>query len=172
MSARRAGIPFVIAAPSGTGKTTVCRRLVAADPQLELSVSHTTRTVRPGERDGEHYHFVSPAQFQALVELSRAAPELAPNEVTDRLDAIAALSADLTTATQQRPRQTATDPDADAVRVVRDLLRAVASGRELEQAAGLLASAAPGLADVLRIYGTGTDAAMREHLASVRHLMG
>ena len=68
MSARRAGIPFVIAAPSGTGKTTVCRRLVAADPQLELSVSHTTRTVRPGERDGEHYHFVSPAQFQALLQ--------------------------------------------------------------------------------------------------------
>lgn len=62
-----AGIPFVVAAPSGTGKTTVCRMLVERDPRLRFSVSHTTRAPRPGEEDGEQYHFVSPAQFEALV---------------------------------------------------------------------------------------------------------
>lgn len=63
----RRGIPFVVAAPSGTGKTTVCRLLVDGDPELEFSVSHTTRTRRVGERDGYDYHFVSPRRFQELV---------------------------------------------------------------------------------------------------------
>lgn len=62
----RRGIPFVVAAPSGTGKTTVCRMLVEGDPRLEFSVSHTTRAPRSGERDGEDYHFVSPERFRAL----------------------------------------------------------------------------------------------------------
>lgn len=66
MSARR-GIPFVIAAPSGTGKTTLCRRVVARDGRIRFSVSHTTRPPRAGERDGVDYHFVTPAQFEALV---------------------------------------------------------------------------------------------------------
>lgn len=66
MAARR-GIPFVVSAPSGTGKTTVCRRAVADDPLLRFSVSHTTRPRRPGEGDGEDYHFVTPEAFQALV---------------------------------------------------------------------------------------------------------
>jgi len=60
------GIPFVVSAPSGTGKTTVCRALVASDPLLELSVSHTTRAKRSGEREGVHYHFVSAAEFRRL----------------------------------------------------------------------------------------------------------
>jgi len=62
-----AGIPFVVAAPSGTGKTTVCRMLVERDPRLRLSVSHTTRAPRPSEEDGEQYHFVTSAQFEGLV---------------------------------------------------------------------------------------------------------
>lgn len=62
----RRGIPFVVAAPSGTGKTTVCRRLVAADPGIGLSVSHTTRAPREGERDGADYHFVSYEGFAKL----------------------------------------------------------------------------------------------------------
>ncbi len=66
MSARR-GIPFVVSAPSGTGKTTVCRGLVERDPGIEFSVSHTTRAQRPGEEDGAHYHFVSRAEFERLV---------------------------------------------------------------------------------------------------------
>jgi guanylate kinase len=64
----RRGIPFVVAAPSGTGKTTVCRRVVERDPEVELSVSHTTRGRRPGEEHGIAYHFVSPAVFQGMVD--------------------------------------------------------------------------------------------------------
>jgi guanylate kinase len=67
MSARLRGTPFVVAAPSGTGKTTVCVALRERDPGLVLSVSHTTRKPRAGERDGIDYHFVSDAEFQQLV---------------------------------------------------------------------------------------------------------
>ena len=66
MSGRR-GIPFVVSAPSGTGKTTVCRRLVERDANLVFSVSHTTRAMRPGEVDGQHYHFVARPEFERLV---------------------------------------------------------------------------------------------------------
>jgi guanylate kinase len=64
----RAGFPLVVAAPSGTGKTTVCRALLARDPQLVFSVSHTTRTKRPGEQDGRDYHFVSEAEFKRMID--------------------------------------------------------------------------------------------------------
>jgi guanylate kinase len=64
----RRGIPFVVSAPSGTGKTTVCRAVVERDPGIEFSVSHTTRAPRPGEVDGVHYWFVDRAGFKALVE--------------------------------------------------------------------------------------------------------
>jgi guanylate kinase len=63
----RTGFPMVVAAPSGTGKTTVCRRVVAADPLLEFSISHTTRPRRGEERDGVDYHFVAEARFEQLV---------------------------------------------------------------------------------------------------------
>jgi guanylate kinase len=64
----RRGIPFVVSAPSGTGKTTVCRRVLAADPELVFSISHTTRHRRAGETDGVDYHFVTEREFQQLVE--------------------------------------------------------------------------------------------------------
>jgi guanylate kinase len=64
----RRGIPFVVAAPSGTGKTTVCRRVVEADPEIIFSVSHTTREIRPGEREGFDYHFVDESRFEKLVD--------------------------------------------------------------------------------------------------------
>jgi guanylate kinase len=67
MSSPRRGIPFVVAAPSGTGKTTVCRRVIEADPGVVFSVSHTTRPQRDGEVDGVDYHFTTPAEFEALV---------------------------------------------------------------------------------------------------------
>lgn len=67
MSGRR-GLPFVISAPSGTGKSTVCRQVVERDPQIELSVSHTTRKPRPEERRGVDYHFVTLEEFRALVD--------------------------------------------------------------------------------------------------------
>jgi guanylate kinase len=59
--------PVVVAAPSGTGKTTVCRQVVARDGRIVFSVSHTTRPRRPSEVDGVDYHFVSEAEFQRLI---------------------------------------------------------------------------------------------------------
>jgi len=58
---------YVVSAPSGGGKTSLVNALLARDPQVALSVSHTTRPPRPGERDGVHYHFVDPAAFDGLV---------------------------------------------------------------------------------------------------------
>jgi guanylate kinase len=57
----------VVAAPSGTGKTTVCREVVERDPAIDFSVSHTTRPRRPSERDGVDYHFVTREEFDRLV---------------------------------------------------------------------------------------------------------
>ena len=61
------GMVVVVAAPSGTGKTTVCRRVVEQDERIEFSISHTTRPRRPGERDGRDYHFVDRPGFERLV---------------------------------------------------------------------------------------------------------
>lgn len=61
------GRPFVVAAPSGTGKTTVCRKALERDSNLRFSVSHTTRRPRQGEVDGVDYHFVSNERFNELV---------------------------------------------------------------------------------------------------------
>lgn len=58
----------MVAAPSGTGKTTVCRALVARDPRLLFSVSHTTRARRPDEEDGRDYHFVGEAEFRRMID--------------------------------------------------------------------------------------------------------
>ena len=58
---------FILSAPSGTGKSTVGRLVREHMPQLEYSVSLTTRAPRPGEKEGEDYHFVSREQFQAKV---------------------------------------------------------------------------------------------------------
>jgi guanylate kinase len=56
---------FVITGPSGVGKGTLIRGLREAVPELELTVSATTRAPRPGERDGVDYHFLSPERFEA-----------------------------------------------------------------------------------------------------------
>ena len=58
---------FVITGPSGVGKGTLIRGLRARLPELELSVSATTRPPRPGEEDGRDYHFLTPAQFSDAV---------------------------------------------------------------------------------------------------------
>jgi guanylate kinase len=57
---------FVITAPSGTGKTTLLKPLLAADTRLRFSISYTTRPRRPGEVEGKDYFFVSPGEFRRL----------------------------------------------------------------------------------------------------------
>jgi len=64
MTPARGGL-IVVSAPSGAGKTTLCRRLLEALPGLVFSVSHTTRPPRSGERPGADYHFVGRAEFEA-----------------------------------------------------------------------------------------------------------
>ncbi len=66
---------FILSAPSGAGKSSLIKALLdkhaqqsAGDAALQVSVSHTTRDPRPGEVDGEHYHFVSREAFEALIE--------------------------------------------------------------------------------------------------------
>ncbi len=65
-SARR-GVCFVLAAPSGAGKSTILKALLEREPELVASVSVTTRPPRPGEQDGVHYHFRSDAAFDRMV---------------------------------------------------------------------------------------------------------
>lgn len=62
-----AGALYIISAPSGAGKTSLVKKLLETTPQVEVSVSYTTRPPRPGERDGVDYHFVTPAHFQRLL---------------------------------------------------------------------------------------------------------
>jgi guanylate kinase len=64
--APRRGVCLVLAAPSGAGKSSVSRALLAQEPDLALSVSATTREPRPGEQEGVHYFFRSPADFEAM----------------------------------------------------------------------------------------------------------
>ncbi len=60
------GCLFVLAAPSGGGKTSLVAALLEREPGIRLSVSYTTRAPRPGEQDDVHYHFVDEARFRAL----------------------------------------------------------------------------------------------------------
>jgi guanylate kinase len=62
---RRRGLMLVLSSPSGAGKTTLSRLLLEADGRIQLSVSATTRPMRPGEQHGKDYHFVSPEEFAA-----------------------------------------------------------------------------------------------------------
>jgi guanylate kinase len=64
----RRGLMFILSSPSGAGKTTVARRLLEHDHAIRMSVSVTTRPIRPGEVDGVDYHFVTPEQFERMVD--------------------------------------------------------------------------------------------------------
>ena len=66
-AATRRGLLLILSSPSGAGKTTLTRMLMAEDSSLQFSVSATTRPPRPGEQDGREYHFRSRAAFQAMV---------------------------------------------------------------------------------------------------------
>ena len=65
---QRRGLMFILSSPSGAGKTTISHMLLHADAEISLSVSATTRPIRPGEVDGKDYHFVSQAEFDRMVE--------------------------------------------------------------------------------------------------------
>ena len=72
MSARAAdaivpGTLFVVAAPSGAGKSSLVNAVLAREPGIALSISFTSRAPRPGERHAQHYHFVDRAKFEAMV---------------------------------------------------------------------------------------------------------
>lgn len=68
MKEERKGMLIVISGPSGTGKGTICEKLLAEDPSLTFSVSATTRYRRETEIDGVHYHFISEEQYDQLLE--------------------------------------------------------------------------------------------------------
>jgi guanylate kinase len=58
---------YIISAPSGAGKTSLVKVLVESSPAIQVSISHTTRDIRPGEHDGINYHFVSHQQFEHML---------------------------------------------------------------------------------------------------------
>ncbi|MDU9411230.1 guanylate kinase [Pseudomonas sp. zfem005] len=62
------GTLYIVSAPSGAGKTSLVKALIDAEPQIRVSVSHTTRDMRPGEVDSVNYHFVSREQFVQMLE--------------------------------------------------------------------------------------------------------
>ncbi len=68
MTIERRGVLFVVSAPSGAGKTTLCKELVASVPGIHPSVSYTTRKPRPGEVNGRDYYFVDEQAFQDMVQ--------------------------------------------------------------------------------------------------------
>lgn len=67
-SLHRRGLMFILSSPSGTGKSTIARKLLAEDREIAMSVSVTTRPPRPGEVNGKDYHFVTQAEFERMVE--------------------------------------------------------------------------------------------------------
>jgi len=93
---QRRGLMFVLSSPSGAGKTTLARRLMADNPDLRMSVSVTTRAKRPGEVDGKDYFFIDKARFDGMVrggELLEHAPVFDHFYGTPRAPVEAALSA-------------------------------------------------------------------------------
>jgi len=68
LKSRRRGLMVVLSSPSGAGKTTMTRSLLAENPDMAMSVSATTRKARPGETDGEDYFFISKEKFSEMSE--------------------------------------------------------------------------------------------------------
>ena len=109
--------PVVIAGPSGVGKSTLIRRLMAKYPHaFGFAVSHCTRQPRPGEEDGAHYHFVDHARFQALAQQRGFFVEhaqFAGNCYGTSLDALHAVA--------QQGRVPVLDIDVQGVRQIRQI---------------------------------------------------
>lgn len=68
MTANYTGNLFIVAAPSGGGKTSLVKQLIASLDHIEVSISHTTRSMRPGEQNGVDYFFITNPQFNQMVE--------------------------------------------------------------------------------------------------------
>jgi guanylate kinase len=68
---KQTGTLYIFSAPSGAGKTSLVKALIEATQNLVVSVSHTTRAMRPGEEDGVHYHFINVMTFQKMVETNQ-----------------------------------------------------------------------------------------------------
>lgn len=68
VSGSRRGLMFVLSSPSGAGKTTISKMLLADDSNIVMSISATTRPARPNEVDGQDYYFVDDARFDAMIE--------------------------------------------------------------------------------------------------------
>jgi guanylate kinase len=62
------GTLYIVAAPSGAGKSSIVNATLARDPRISLSISFTSRPARPGERHAQHYHFVSAQEFQRMIQ--------------------------------------------------------------------------------------------------------
>ena len=62
------GTLYIVAAPSGAGKSSLVNAVLAREPGIALSISYTSRAPRPGERHAQHYHFVGKSEFEAMVE--------------------------------------------------------------------------------------------------------
>lgn len=62
------GTLFIVAAPSGAGKSSIVNACLARDPNIALSISFTSRSPRPGERHAEHYHFIGKDEFQRMID--------------------------------------------------------------------------------------------------------
>ena len=67
MSAKEDGVMIILSSPSGAGKTSLVKALLQRDPQICVSISHTTRAMRPGEQNGVDYNFVDQSAFSSLV---------------------------------------------------------------------------------------------------------
>ena len=67
MTSTTRGTLYTVSAPSGAGKTSLVKALIESSDQVLVSVSHTTRPIRPGEHDGVNYHFVDRARFQQMI---------------------------------------------------------------------------------------------------------
>ncbi len=168
----RRGILLVLSSPSGAGKTTITRELVAREPPLQISVSVTTRPPRKGEIDGKHYHFITRERFDAMVhhgELLEHASVFGHFYGTPRRPVEAALSAgrdiisDIDWQGTQQLAQTVRDdlvhwPEYDYVFVNRDIAESVRQVQAILAAERVRRGRLRGLADFVNHLRTGRQA--------------